>query len=65
MPGLSGPNLVREIRKVKKQVPIIVLSGLPDANADYDGMDIIFRQKPILPQDLIKLIRDLTTARAA
>ncbi len=57
MPGLSGPELVREIREVKPDLPIIVLSGFPDVVDEYEGLTITFRQKPCPPPELIQLAK--------
>jgi hypothetical protein len=36
-----------------------VLSGLPEAELEYQGMDVLFRLKPIQPQELIDLSRTM------
>jgi CheY-like chemotaxis protein len=59
MPEMSGPELVKELRERSAALPIIVLSGLPEAESEYQGMDICFRLKPIQPQELIELSRTL------
>ena len=59
MPEMSGPELVKELRERSATLPIIVLSGLPEAESEYQGMDICFRLKPIQPQELIELSRTL------
>ena len=58
MPGHSGSDFVRILRKENDDVPVIVLSGLPEAEAEYDGLDVVFRQKPIPPPELIALVRE-------
>ena len=57
MPGRSGADFVRELRKENDWVPVIVLSGLPEAEPEYDGFNVVFRQKPVPPQELIDLVR--------
>lgn len=64
MPGLSGPALVRAVRQVDRCLPILILSGLPEAQDEYQGLDVTFRQKPLPPLELIQLVR-LSTQRAA
>jgi len=49
MPGTSGAELVRQVRAAKIQVPIIVLSGLAEAEPEYEGLDVSFRIKPFPP----------------
>jgi len=57
MPGCDGPELVRRIRAEGDYLPVIVLSGLPEAFPEYEGLDVVFRPKPLPPLELIELIR--------
>lgn len=57
MPGCGGPELVRRIRAENDRIPIVVLSGLPDAVSEYEGLEIVFRAKPFPPPELIELVR--------
>lgn len=59
MPEMNGPELVRKLRAISPDLPIVVLSGLPEAEAEYEGLDVYFRLKPIQPQELIELTRTL------
>ena len=56
MPGMNGPQLVSKLRETMPDVPVLVLSGLPDAELEYEGMDITFRLKPFPPDDLIRIV---------
>jgi DNA-binding response OmpR family regulator len=38
-------------------VPVIVISGMAEAENEYDGLDISFRTKPCPPPELIALVR--------
>jgi CheY-like chemotaxis protein len=58
MPEMSGPELVKRLRE-QSALPILVLSGLPEAELEYQGMDVLFRLKPIQPQELIELSRTM------
>ena len=58
MPEMNGPELVRGLRQ-HSSMPILVLSGLPEAEAEYKDMDVYFRLKPIQPEELIDLSRTL------
>jgi DNA-binding NtrC family response regulator len=64
MPGLSGAELVLAIRDLQPGIPVIVITGLPDAEAEYVGLDVSFRTKPVHPPELIDLVRR-TMAQAA
>jgi DNA-binding response OmpR family regulator len=59
MPGCNGSELVREIRALRIPVPVIVLSGLAEAEPEYDGLDVAFRMKPFPPSELIALVQSL------
>jgi DNA-binding response OmpR family regulator len=56
MPGRNGSDFVRELRKENDWVPVIVLSGLAEAEPEYDGLNVVFREKPVPPQELIELV---------
>lgn len=57
MPGCSGSELVRQIRAANDWLPVIVLSGLAEAESEYDDMEVVFRPKPLPPPELIELVR--------
>ena len=57
MPGCSGSELVRQLREFNQWLPVIVLSGLAEAETEYAGLGVVFRHKPIPPPDLIELVR--------
>jgi DNA-binding NtrC family response regulator len=57
MPDMAGPEFVREVRAFDPHIPVIVVSGLPDADAEYDGLDVTFLMKPCEPSDLIAIIK--------
>jgi CheY-like chemotaxis protein len=59
MPEMGGPELVKKLREQSTTLPILVLSGLPEAELQYEGMDVCFRLKPIQPEELIDLTRTL------
>ena len=59
MPVMSGPEFVAELRRRGYTLPVIVLSGLPDADAAYKGLNVVFRLKPFDPDSLIRLVQDL------
>jgi len=57
MPGMDGAAFVRELRSFHPDLPVIVISGLPDADAEYSGLNVTFRMKPCEPDELIALVR--------
>jgi len=57
LPGASGAVFVRELRRANAEVPVIVITGLPEAETEYAELNVIFRQKPLYPEELISLVR--------
>jgi CheY-like chemotaxis protein len=57
MPDMDGVEFVRQLRSFNREVPVIVISGLPDAEGEYSGLNVIFRAKPCDPEDLISLVK--------
>ena len=57
MPDCSGSELVRQIRASNDWLPVIVLSGLAEAESEYEGLEVVFRPKPLPPPELIELVR--------
>jgi DNA-binding response OmpR family regulator len=65
MPDMDGTEFVRQVRAFNKEVPIIVISGLPDADSEYAGLNVIFRVKPCDPEDLIALVKSALKVKAS
>lgn len=59
MPGMNGPEFVTQLREKMPAVPVVVLSGLPDVESEYAGMGVLFRLKPVAPDQLIALAESL------
>jgi len=59
MPGMDGSGFVLELRKFNPTLPVIVISGLAEAEEEYKGLDVIFRTKPCDPEDLISLLQSI------
>jgi CheY-like chemotaxis protein len=56
MPDLNGPQFVSLLRRRLPSIPVLVLSGLPDAGEEYTNLGVVFRTKPILPDQLLSLV---------
>ncbi len=56
MPGVGGAVFVRELRRASS-VPVVVVSGLVEAEEEYAGLGVRFLPKPCLPEDLIHQVR--------
>jgi DNA-binding response OmpR family regulator len=65
LPGASGAEFVRQLRQLKPVVAVIVITGLPEAEDEYAGLNVVFRQKPVPPPELIALVRDCMKGNAA
>jgi len=59
MPDLNGPQFVDLLRRRLPAIPVLVVSGLPDAESEYSGLDVVFRIKPIPPDHLLALVDSL------
>lgn len=57
MPGASGADFVRALRQVNPSVPVIVVSGLPQVESEYEGLNVYCLAKPCPPQELIGLVK--------
>jgi CheY-like chemotaxis protein len=60
MPKMNGPQFVAQLRTQLPNVPVLVLSGMPGAEAEYDGMNVLYRLKPMDPEELIQLTNSLS-----
>ena len=59
MPGMNGAEFVRELRRTHPELPVMVISGLEDAEAEYGELNVVFRLKPLLPDDLLATVHQL------
>jgi CheY-like chemotaxis protein len=59
MPGMNGAEFVRELRKTHPLLPVMVISGLEEAECEYTGMNVLFLNKPLMPDLLLFSLHDL------
>ena len=57
MPGMNGAQFVRELRKIQPHMPVMVISGLEEAEQEYAGMYVRFLLKPLSPDLLLSNLR--------
>jgi DNA-binding response OmpR family regulator len=57
MPGGSGADFVRELRRDNPALPVIVISGLAEAEDEYSTLGVTFLQKPCPPPELVSRVR--------
>ncbi len=65
MPGTNGAAFVRTLRQSDLDMPVLVLRGLPDAEQEYEGLNVAFRLKPLPPGELIDLVRQWMKGQTA
>jgi CheY-like chemotaxis protein len=54
MPGMCGDEFVREVRTTLPDVPILVITGHPEAGGDYTGLNVELLPKPCGPELLLE-----------
>ncbi|WP_263408750.1 response regulator [Terriglobus tenax] len=59
MPGMTGAQFVRELRTFSPELPVLVISGMEEAEEEYAGLNISFRLKPLLPDNLLASVHQL------
>ncbi len=59
MPGMTGAEFVKEVRSFDPRVPVLVISGLLEAEDEYQELSVDFRLKPLLPDDLLASVNRL------
>jgi CheY-like chemotaxis protein len=60
MPRMNGPEFVNELRRRFPTLPVLVLSGFPGSEEEYRDLCVIYRLKPIAPEELIELTRSIS-----
>jgi CheY-like chemotaxis protein len=59
MPGMNGAEFVKALRETHPNLPVLVISGLEEAEEEYRGLNVQFRLKPVLPDLLIDSVQKL------
>ena len=65
MPGMTGAEFVTHVRSFDPRVPVLVISGLLEAEDEYQNLGVHFRLKPLLPDDLLASVHRLIAAGQA
>ena len=53
----TGVDFVRELRRLHRDLPVIVITGSADAESDYEGLNVVFMEKPCPPETLIAAVK--------
>jgi PAS domain S-box-containing protein len=62
MPGISGGDVIRDLREIRAEIPVLLMSGYSEARiaTEFAGEGLAgFLQKPFLPEGLIAKVRGL------
>ena len=59
MPEMNGSQFTKELRLLAPTLPVMVISGLEEAEDEYEGLDVTFRMKPLLPANLLSNVDTL------
>ncbi len=59
MPGMTGAQFTQKLRQTHPEMPVLVVSGLEEAEQEYEGLDIVFRLKPLSPDNLLLSVQSL------
>ena len=62
MTGISGPEFVGEFRSRMPQVPVLVLSAIPEAEQEYKGIPGVYVSRTTAPDELRALVGQLVSA---
>jgi DNA-binding response OmpR family regulator len=63
MPEMNGTGFVRALRETHPTLPVLVISGLEEAEDEYVGLHVTFRLKPVLPETLLASVHSLLQTR--
>lgn len=62
LPGRNGLELVRELRRTDPVMPVMVLSGMPGIESQYEDLNVTICFKPLAPNEFVDTIRRLIAA---
>ena len=65
MPGMNGAEFVTELRQLIPNIPVLVISGMEDAEQEYTELDVTFRLKPLMPENLLAAVDQIITHQPA
>ena len=65
MPGMTGSEFVASLRTFSPNIPVLVISGLAEAEDEYRALSVEFRLKPLLPNLLLDSVHHLVEASSS
>jgi len=63
MPGMNGAEFITRLREFEPNVPVLVISGMAEAEDAYTGLNVHFRLKPLLPDNLLASVSNLISSK--
>jgi CheY-like chemotaxis protein len=65
MPGMNGSEFVTRLRKFAPHIPVLVISGMAEAEDEYKDLGVDFRLKPLLPDNLLASVHHLLESKSS
>jgi CheY-like chemotaxis protein len=65
MPGMNGSEFVTRLREFAPDIPVLVISGLAEAEDEYKHLGVDFRLKPLPPENLISSVHHIVESKAS
>jgi CheY-like chemotaxis protein len=59
MPAMNGVEFITAVRQFAPEIPVLVISGMAEAEEEYAGLNVNFRLKPLLPDRLLATVGSL------
>ena len=63
MPEMNGSEFITKLREFEPNIPVLVISGMAEAEQAYNGLNVHFRMKPLLPDNLLASVKDLVSGK--
>jgi CheY-like chemotaxis protein len=63
MPGMNGSEFVTRLREFAPHIPVLVISGMAEAEDAYKNLGVDFRLKPLLPDNLLASVHHLLESK--
>jgi len=63
MPGMNGAEFITKLREFEPKIPVLVISGMAEAEEEYHGLNVHFRIKPLLPDNLLASVHNLVSSK--
>ena len=65
LPDLSGVEMIAEMKRIKPDVPVLLLTGLVDAPPGFEQADMLLSKGITPPEFLLAITRLISGSRAA